>query len=188
METIWKEQGTTRGGIKNRLDKLEEEFRLKEMRRKTKEEQEEFKYPWKWKRNFKKAAKKKPAQNKILVIYLNAKGEIEQPVLVPLFSGNIIIYKNKAHIFDPRDTWLVYLPRGKMVKCVLVREIDRRLVSNRDFDEVKKEGYATDSDEILLKMVTKAMIEKVKAKVGGKAIVIAIAVVIALGIALYFIF
>jgi len=186
MENVRDEK--TRRGIKNRLDKLEEKFYLREKRRITKEEQEEFKYPWKWRRNMKKASKKKPSQNKILAFYLNAKGEMETPLLVPLFSGNIIIYKNKAHIFDPRDTWLVYLPRRRMVKCVLIREIDRRLVSNRDFDEVKAEGYATDSDEILLKMVTKAMIEKLKKAVGGKAIVIAICIIIALAIGFFFIF
>jgi len=188
MENIWERERTRTGSISSRLSKLEEEIRLKEMRRITKDEQEEFKFPWKWKSQMNKATKKKPSQNKVLAFYLNVKGEMEPPLLVPLFSGNIIIYRNKAHIFDPRDTWLVNLPRRRMIKCILIREIDRRLVSNRDFDEVKKEGYATDSDEILLKMVTKAMIEKVKKSIGGKGIAIAIAIAIAVIVGIFFIF
>jgi len=49
-------------------------------------------------------------------------------------------------------------------------------------DEIKARGDATDSDEILVKMVTKAVIEKQKTKVNtGMIVVVVICILIAIG-------
>lgn len=128
----------------------------------------------------------KGAEDKVLMLFLNIKGEIEPPRLVPLYSGNIIIWKHKAYEFDPRASWTTKLG-NKIVKCVIIREIDRRPVSNLDWDEVKRRGDSTDSDEILVKMVTKAVMEKAKTQINkGVIIAIVVVIVIAIGFFLFF--
>jgi hypothetical protein len=114
----------------------------------------------------------------VLMLYLNIKGEIEPPRIVPLYSGNIIIWKHKAFEFDPRASWTIQQGK-KTIKCVIIREIDRRPVSNLDWDEVKKRGDSTDSDEILIKMVKKAMIEKAKTQFNKGVIIVIVVLVIA---------
>ena len=61
------------------------------------------------------------------------------------------------------------------------REIDRRPVSNLDWDEVKARGDSTDSDEILVKMVTKAVMEKAKTQI-NRGVIIVIGIIIAIGV------
>lgn len=165
----------TKTNIKERLRKVEEDLKYGRMEDNSEKESKPFKYPFKWKSAMKKSTGK-VAEDKVLMIYLNIKGEIEPPRLVPLYSGNIIIWKHKAYEFDPRASWTTKLGK-KIVKCVIVREIDRRPVSNLDWDEVKARGDSTDSDEILVKMVTKAVMEKAKTQI-NKGVIIAIVVVV----------
>ena len=187
MENFWQRStgNSGRGSLKQRLDKIEEELSLGEMKRITAEEQHAFKFPFKWKRSFRKS-NGKLARDKVLVFWFNTKGEIEPPFLVPLFSGSIVIYANKAYEFDPRALYTIKLPRGKMCKVLAVNEYNRRPISNLDWDEVKRRGDATDSDEILVKMVTKAVIEKTKKKVAGMGIIIVIGLIIAAAVVLFF--
>lgn len=163
--------------LRDRLDKLEEQVSLGDMKKDTELKQKDWKFPFKWRRQM-NASAGKAAEDKVLVLYYNIKGIIEPPKLVPLYSGNIIIYKNKAYEFDPRATWIIQLGK-KMIKCVSIKEIDRRPISNLDWDEIKKRGDATDSDEILVKMVTKAVIEKQKTKVNTGMIVIIVIIILA---------
>jgi len=185
MEIIRKESGDTRRSLTDRINQIEEELSIGEMKKITKEEKKDWKFPFKWKRQFNKS-RSKMALDKILVIYLNIKSEIEPPVLVPLFSGNIIIYKNKAHEFDPRAVLTIRIGK-KIIRCILIKETDRRAVSNLDYDEIKKRGDSTDSDEILVKMIVKAIIEKTKKKV-SMGIVILIGVAIIAAIIVFFVF
>lgn len=188
MEDFWeKRTATTNGGatavnpktIKEQLEELKEKDELRDRREKTLREQEQWNFPKKWNKGFRKSTGKF-ADDKILVIVLNQKQELEPPVLVPIFSGNIIIYKNKAYDFDPRAV-LTIKYKKKIVRVVLIRTIDRRPFCNLDWGEVRARGDGTDSDEILLKMVTKAMIEKQK-KPFNKGIIVVIVIAVIIGI------
>jgi hypothetical protein len=165
--------------INDRLRKVEEDLKYGRMKVDTDENEKPFNYPSKWRRTMNKS-NSKAAEDKVLMLYLNIKGEIEPPRLVPLYSGNIIIWKHKAYEFDPRASWITKIKR-KIVKCIIIREIDRRPVSNLDWDEVKARGDSTDSDEILVKMVTKAVMEKAKTQI-NKGVIVVIGIVIAIGV------
>ena len=177
MEDIWKTKRKQQPRESVDEPSIEE---LESMKKDTAEKQKDWKIPFKWKRQM-NASTGKLAEDKILVEYYNIKGEIEPPTLVPLYSGNIIIHKNKAYEFDQRATWTRKVGK-KMYKQVSIKEIDRRPISNLDWDEIKARGDATDSDEILVKMVTKAVIEKQKTKVNtGMIVVVVICILIAIG-------
>jgi hypothetical protein len=184
MENI-RQQGTEdRRGIRSELDALKEEIRIGKMKDETEKEKKKLKFPRSWISNMKKS-NKKINLDKVLVWYLNIKGEMEHPVLLPLYSGNIVIHRDKAYEFDPRSLWTITIKKA-IVKCLLIREIDRRPVSNLDWDEVKKRGDATDSDEILIKVVTKAIIEKQKKAVTKGAIIAVVVIIVAVIIFMLF--
>jgi len=136
-----------------------------------------FKFPSRFKGIMKKANKK---GSSILVWYLNAKGIIEPPKIYPMYSSDMIIVRNKPHQVDPRAFWRM----GKY-QCLLIKEIDRRPVSNLDYDEIKRRGDATDSDEFIIKAAMQAMIGKPKKKPVNKTVIIVVAILVALGL-IYF--
>lgn len=162
--------------LKKRIEDLEEKVEIKDKAEETNKKKKFWEFPGKWKRGMNKSTGKL-SKDKILVLYLNIKGEIEPPIIVPLYSGNIIIYRNKAYEFDPRALWTIQ-NRKKTIKVVLLREMDRRPVSNLDWDEVKKRGDSTDSDEILIKMVKKALIEKQKKNINKGMIILVVLAII----------
>ena len=133
-----------------------------------------FKFPAKFKGAMKKANKK---GNSILVWYLNAKGIIETPMMYPMYSSNMIIIRNKPHEVDPRAFWRM----GKY-QCLLIKEIDRRPVSNLDYDEIKKRGDATDSDEFIIKAAMQATIGKPTKKPVNRTVIIVIGILVAVGL------
>jgi len=193
MEDIWETRTAEQPvnptseklGFKARLAKLEEQAKYGKMKQETQEVEKDFKLPFKWKRTLNKS-QGKSARDMVLVLYLNIKGDIEPPKLIPLYSGNVVIYKNKAYDFDPRAIWTLKVGK-KMYKVLLIREMDRRPVSNLDWDEVKARGDSTDSDEILVKMVTKAVVDKIKKPMNKNAIIIIVILVI-LAIGAFFVF
>jgi len=130
----------------------------------------QFKWPAKWKSIFKNSRKKK---NKILVIFLNIKGEMESPKLYPIYSSNMVIIKNRPYEVDPRSFWRV----GKY-SCQIIKEIDRRPVSNLDYNEIKLRGDSTDSDEFLIKAALQAIVGPSKAKEMDKKVLIIIGIII----------
>jgi len=136
-----------------------------------------FKFPFKWRNVIKKANKK---SNLILVWYLNAKGIIEPPKLYPIYSSDMIIIRNKPYQIDPRAFWRL----GKY-QCLLIKEIDRRPVSNLDYDEIKARGDSTDSDEFIIKAAMKAFLGGPKKKQVNKTMIIIIGIII-LGAVVYF--
>lgn len=135
--------------------------------------QKKFKFPWAVRSEMQSSLKKKEM---ILIFYLNVKNELEWPRLYPIYSGNMVIIRNKPHELDPRAIFTF----GKY-KCMIFREIDRRPVSNLDYDEIRKRGDSTDSDEFLIKAAMKAMQGGIKKEVNKIWIIIGIiAAVIAL--------
>lgn len=151
--------------LRDRLDRLEDEVRFGEHRRDTRKKQKEFKYPFSWKSKMKRSVKK-PAMDKVLVWYMDKKQTIHPPMLVPVYAGNVVIINDKSHEFHPRA--LCNMRVGfKYYKTLLIREIDRKPWCNADWSKVKKRGDSTRNDEILLKMLRLAMVEKVKRAAGN---------------------
>lgn len=150
--------------LKDDVEEMKSELKYKKEMEETAKEGKPWKLPLKWAGPMKKSVKKKN-KDKLLVLYLSAKGEIENPMLLPLYSGNLVIYKDKVHEFNPRALWNMQIG-NKLYKVIIIREIDRKPVSNLDWDKVKRRGDTTRNDEILLKMLRLAMIEKVKKQVG----------------------
>ncbi len=161
-----------------KLDRIlfEQKFgaKIKATEKFLKTKKKKFKWPAKYKREMKKANKK---GNQILVWYLNVKGIIEPPKMYPMNTSDMIIIRNKPHQIDPRAFWRM----GKH-QCLLIKEIDRRPVSNLDYDEIKRRGDATDSDEFIIKAAMQAIIGKPKAKVVNKTVIIVIGILIACGL------
>jgi hypothetical protein len=134
------------------------------------------KWPMKWAGIFKKADKK-INRDKALVFYFNKKNEIEEPKFMPIYDGNMIVWKHKVYRFDPRAMWLMKFG-NKPTRVYCIREIDRRpimnpdtkqvifyrggAISNQDADEVISSGNSTDSDELLIKAFLKAQTKEVK--------------------------
>lgn len=152
------------------LYELEFGEKVKETKVLLKDEKKQFKIPRRWNSMMKRSKK---SRGQILVFYLNIKSEIESPRLYPIYSGNMVIIRNKPYEVDPRAFWTW----GKY-KCLFIKEIDRRPVSNLDYSEIKQRGDATDSDEFLIKAAMKAMYGGVK-KPLSKAGLIALGIIAA---------
>jgi len=127
-----------------------------------------FKWPTKWKKVFKGSRKKR---DQILVWFLNIKGEIEPPKLYPIYSSNMVIIRNRPYQVDPRSFWRM----GKYT-CQIIKGIDRRPVSNLDYDEVRKRGDSTDSDEFLIKAAMQAIAGGIKKKPMDKKVLVFIVI------------
>lgn len=151
----------------------DEEEKKKETAFKTKK----WSWPFKWKGKINKGNKER---DMVVVLYLNIKGELEEPIVVPLYSGNMVIIRNKVYEIDPRAFWITRVG-FKTQKVVILREMDRRPVSNLDYDEVKARGDCTDSDEFLIKAALRAQTSQVLPGV-NKWVVIGIILIIVVGI------
>jgi len=141
-------------------------------------QKKQFKWPWK-KRSQMKASTKKPEE--ILVFFLSITNELVGPKLYPIYSGNMLIVKNSPYELDPRAV----LRFGKY-KCILIREIDRRPVSNLDLDEVKRRGDSTSSDEFLIKAAMRAITTTPPKKEINKAVLWLIGIVVVAGLIFFF--
>ena len=162
--------------VQELADKKTEEnlFKKKGFFAKRKERPKDWDYPKRWKG----ALKPKLNPEKVLVWYLNTKGELERPKLVPLQAGNRVLIKGKPYDCNPESFITL---EGKQ-KCLLIREIDRRPFCNLDWREVRERGDLTDSDEILLKT---AMDSKIVPQLPMKKMGIALAVLAIAGIAMF---
>lgn len=168
METIREERDDTsdrveyhRGkSITERLAELEEEKRYRKEKAETELLKKEIPFPNSWKKIFRKSEKKSNI-DMVIIELLNVKNEIEPLTLAPLYDGSMVIHKNKAYDFDPRALYTIKI-KNKMYKVLVINERDRRPVSNLNWDEIKQRGDSTDSDEIILKMIKRAQIDKIK--------------------------
>lgn len=143
-----------------------------------KKKKSKFKWSYKFKSIFKKSRKKK---NQILVWVLNVKGEIEHPQLYPIYSSDMIMIKSRPYQVDPRSFWRM----GKYT-CQIIKSIDRRPVSNLDYNEIKKRGDSTESDEFLIKAALSAVAGDYKKKKPIDKKVIIIIGIIAVAALVYF--
>lgn len=157
----------------SRLDRIED--RLESVEEKTKKKK--FKLPFRARRLM-KMERKKP--NHVLVQYLTRKYQIRF-MLQPVVSGDIVVIDNKPHTLNPKTTWRF----GKSL-WYIIREIDRKPVSNLDYNKVKRRGDDTEADAPLIKAVLGA-IQK-KSPLQKKGMVIALIIMVVIGIVLYFIF
>lgn len=165
MENIREKETSTPspGSIRDQIEQLKLEQSKLASKVYSKKEKKEFKVPFTWKSKAKKSFSK-TNEDKILCLYLTKKGIWLGPIYLPIIGGNIVIYKNKAHEYDPRD--LTFMKIGfKTYPLYVMREIDRRAVSNRDYKRVVKRGLSTKNDEVLLKMLKLATVEKAKVAV-----------------------
>lgn len=168
--------------IRDLLNKLIENKKLEENKKETGDKKKKWGWPGKWKGAMKKSSR---MTDKVLIFYLNIKGELEAPIIIPLYSGNMVIVRNKVYEVDPRAFWTVRIGMGKMYKVLIIKEIDRRPVSNLDYSEIKKRGDATDSDEFLIKAALRAQIAQTT-KAAGKLALIILGVLILAGVAYFF--
>lgn len=185
--------------LAERVRKLESEKRLAQQAQKTEKETKQFSWPFRWKQKFLRSRRNRDP-DQVLVVFFNKKNEIELPKFMPIFVGNMIVYKNKPYEFDPRAIWTIKGVRGNpRVYCI--REIDRRpiknkdgsfkrdkkgriiysvdsAISNNDLDEVRARGDSTESDEFLIKAALKAQTSQIKKQVNFAAIAIVALIVI----------
>ncbi len=151
---------------------------LKDTKSFLKKKKNVFKWSAKFKQIFKLSRKK---SNQILVWFLNIKGEIESPKLYPIYSSNMVIIKDRPHQVDPRSFW-----RFGKYTCQIIKGIDRRPVSNLDYNEIRLRGDSTDSDEFLIKAAMQAIIGGAKKKQQMDKKVIIIIAVIAIAAVVFF--
>ena len=184
--------------LAERVSGLEKKIKLQGQEEITEQQTKFFKWPFKWRKKF-NASKKKVNNDNMLVIFLNKKNEIEAPKFMPIFDGNMIVWKNKPYEFDPRAVWRVKGMKGTP-QAYLIKEIDRRpvrnkfgrnvyrdaAVSNQDLDEIRERGDSTESDEFLIKAALKAQTSQVKKNVNMAVIVVVILVI--LGVVAYLMF
>jgi len=168
--------------LTKRLDEIEKQVKYGPIKEETKKKKKKWNIPFRWKATMNRS-NRKHNHNKVLVLYLTANSKLESPQLLPLYAGNLIIYKDKAHEFDPRCLYSFRIGM-KTYSVLILREIDRKPVSNLDWSEVKRRGDTTRNDEILLKMLRLAMVEKVK-KAAGNMIFYLLGGLVIIGVVIY---
>jgi len=185
------EEATVKKGmtLADKMRSLEKRVSLSEKEIETKKKTKQFQFPFKWKMKFNQA--KQPSKSEMmLVFFMNKKNELEPPKFMPIFDGNMIIYKNTPYEFDPRAVWTVRGMKGNP-KAYFIKEIDRRpvmnrqskkiyrdaAVSNMDLDEIRERGDSTESDAFLVKAVLSAKLTKT-AKQVSKGVLIVLGIIV----------
>jgi hypothetical protein len=189
---------TNRGiTLADRVRNLESKKKLEERTEDTKKKEKPFKYPFKWMQAFNQS-KKKLNNEKMLVFFLNKKNEIELPKMMPIYEGNMIIWRNKPYEFDPRAIWNVRGVKGNP-RAYVIKELDRRpvknkynkfvytdaAVSNLDLDDIRERGDSTESDEFLIKAALKAQVSQDNKKKMSMAVIVVV-IVLVIGVAWFF--
>jgi len=162
---------------KKKLDRILYELEFGEkIKQANNSKKKKFNWPMKWKAIIKRSRKDK---NRILILYFTQKGVII-PMLIPIWSGNIVVINNKPYEVDPRAFWRL----GKYT-CMAFKEIDRRPISNLNYSEIVARGDSTHSDEILIKTVLRAVAKGGISKPVNKKVLVVIGL-IAVGALIYF--
>lgn len=168
--------------VRDLLTKLVNEKKEQEKKVDTKKNTKTWKWPGVFKKRMAQGSKQR---EKVVVFYLTIRGDIE-PMVLPLYGGNMVIVGNKVHEVDPRAFWITKIG-FKTYKILILKQIDRRPVSNLDYSEIKKRGDATDSDEILIKATLLANAQKTASPPINKTLIV-IGILIVLGIVGYMFF
>lgn len=174
-----------RGSVREEIEFLKNKVQEQELKN-TGVDKKEFKWGWKAKSAANKFGKK-VVENQILCDYLNKQGVWEGPVYLPIVGGNLIVYNNKGHEYRPRE--ITFRKIGnKTIPIYVIREIDRKPVSNRDWNAVKLRGDHTRNDELLLKMLLMASVNKTEVKPQAKMILWIVGILALVGVVAYVIF
>jgi hypothetical protein len=194
MEFIQQKQTTTDAtglnpikkiGLNTKIDMLLDMKAKEDMDKDSKTKKKFWKFPFKWKTTMNKSLKRTEIE-KVLCFFINHKGELEAPVLLPIYNGNTLIYKYTVHEIDPRD--ILTLPyKKKVYKLLIYRIFDRKAVSIRDYGEVKERGDSTMDDEVFIKAMLTAKASQISTSQIGKGALIIGGLVIAVIIVWFFI-
>ena len=158
-------------GIGTKMDKLINILTEEQMIKDTEANQKKWKIPFKWKRTMNKSAKPL-STDKVLCLFINKKGELDPPVLLPIYNGNTLVYKYTIHEVDPRDILTLY-QKKKAYKLLIYRLMDRKAISNRDYGEVRRKGESTIDDEVFIKAMLTAKASQIsKQQIGKGALII----------------
>lgn len=88
------DRGSSRSiSLADRIRFLEDRERLRNRSEETEEKTRFLKWPWRWRRKFSQTSKPRNREM-MLVFFLNKKNEIEPPKFMPIFDGNMIVWKN----------------------------------------------------------------------------------------------
>ena len=158
-------------GVNTKLDMLLDMHMKEGMDKENKKKKKQWRFPFKWKRTMNKSLRNTSVE-RILCFFINNKGELEHPVLLPIYNGNTIIYKYTVHEIDPRD--ILTLPyKKKVYKLLIYRLFDRKAISIRDYGEVKARGDSTMDDEVFIKAMLTAKASQIsKQQIGKGALII----------------
>jgi hypothetical protein len=172
-------------GVNTKLDRLLDILTKEGMDKDSKTKKKFWKFPFKWKMTMNKSLKHTTIE-KVLCFFINLKGELEAPVLLPIYNGNTLIYKYTVHEVDPRD--IITLPyKKKVYKLLIYRIFDRKAVSIRDYGEVKERGDSTMDDEVFIKAMLTAKASQISTQQIGKGALIIGGLVIAALVIWFFI-
>lgn len=130
--------------LENRIRELEEENKGKEVGKKTNKIRKKFRVPFAFKKLSKKASK---SLEHVFVMYLSLKKEVSFKVC-RIVAGDVIVIGNKVHEINPEAVW-----KMKKTMFYIVKEIDRKPVSNMDYDKIVARRDDTQADTPLLKAV-----------------------------------
>jgi len=166
-----------KGSQHDKLDTILKVITEEKAMEETKKEKKGWKIPFKWKKTMNKSLKK-TSEEKVLCFFINNKGELESPVLLPIINGNIIVYKYTIHKIDPLDI-LTFVYKKKFYKVLIYRVMDRKAVSIRDYKDVKAKGESTENDEVLIKAMLTAKASQISKQQIGKGALIVGGLVIA---------
>ncbi len=157
-------------GIGTKMDKLIDVLTKEEMINDTEKKQKKWNFPLKWKRTMNKSLKES-AKDKVLCFFINKKGELEAPVLLPIYNGNTLVYKYTIHEVDPRDIITLH-HKKRSYKFLIYRIMDRKAISNRDYGEVRERGDSTIDDEVFIKAMLTAKASQISKTQIGKGVLI----------------
>jgi len=155
--------------VKEELAELKRMIKDGQSIEETEKEKKPFRFSSKWRGPMNKSLK---APNRLLVFYLNKFGRMLPPRLLPVLDGDMVIIDEKPYEVNPKAIW-----RMDKYNVYLIKEIDRRPVSNEDYDEVKKRGDCTDSDVFLIKAAQRA-IQKETTKAMSKMALVVIGIIV----------
>jgi len=116
----------------------------------------------------------------VIIQYLTQKYTVRW-LLQKVVGGNVVIIDNKVHELNPRNMF-----RDGKRTWYIIKEIDRKPVSNEDYDRVKARGDSTEADVPLIKAVLGAV--QKKPMLENKNIIIVVGVIIIAGIVLWVFF
>lgn len=159
----------------SKLDNIEKD--LMEIKSTLQKKKKKFRLPFRAKRLMKQERRK---PNHVLVQYLTRKYQIKF-LLQPVVSGNLVVVNNKVHVLNPKTVFRY----GKSM-WYIIREIDRKPVSNLDYNKVVKRRDDTEADIPLIKAVLGAVQKKPLAE--KKTLIIVIILLVVVAVILYMIF